>query len=92
MPAHRIASVFLLYEQAIGGNTALALLLTTSSNLLGILTMPFVLCAVLGAGSAAGAIKPVALLITLVQSILIPLSIGAGIRAFLPGKPQTLKS
>ena len=72
--------------QAVEGNTALALLLTSGSNLLGILTMPFMLCAVLGAGDVGGAIKPIALLITLVQSILVPLSLGAGMRAFVPGE------
>lgn len=70
--------------QAVDGNTALALLLTSGSNLLGILTMPFVLCAVLGGGTFGNAIEPVALLKTLVQSILIPLSLGAAARAFLP--------
>ena len=75
-----------MLPQAIGGNTALALLLTIGSNLLGILTMPFVLCAVLGAGDIASAIKPVALLFTLVQSILVPLSVGAAARAFIPGR------
>ena len=75
--------------QAVGGNTALALLLTSGTNILGILTMPFVLCAVLGAGDVGSAIRPLALLLTLIQSILIPLSIGAGIRAFVPGEARS---
>ena len=63
----------------------MALLLTVGTNLLGILTMPFMLYLVLGGASTGGALSPVALLITLVKSILIPLAIGAAARAFVPG-------
>lgn len=71
--------------QAVGGNTALALLLTVGSNLVGICTMPFVLCAVLGAGRGAVQIAPGPLLRSLVRTILTPLLAGAAARAFIPG-------
>ena len=48
--------------QAVGGNSALALLLTVGSNVVGIFTMPFVLCAILGASSAAVQLSPAPLL------------------------------
>lgn len=61
------------------GNAALALLLTVSSNLLGIFTVPFALQLVLRAASDAR-IDAVALLEKLVISILIPLAIGKAVR------------
>jgi hypothetical protein len=70
----------------VGGNTALALLLTVGTNLAGIFTMPFVLAAVLGGGGGGGvAIAPRPLLAALVQTILAPLLAGAAARAFIPG-------
>lgn len=74
--------------QAVGGNTALALLLTVGSNLLGIFTMPFMLAAVLGAGSGAVQIAPAPLLRSLVKTILTPLLLGAAARASIPGERQ----
>lgn len=72
--------------QTVGGNTALALLLTVASNLLGIFTMPFVLCQLLGSTSgAAVTLKPGPLLQNLLKTILVPLLIGASIRAVVPG-------
>jgi len=71
--------------QAVGGNTALALLLTVGTNLAGIFTMPFVLAAVLGGGGGGVAIAPQPLLAALVQTILVPLLAGAAARAFIPG-------
>ena len=68
-----------------GGNTALALLLTVGSNLMGIFTMPFMLCAVLGAGRGAVQIPPAPLLRSLIRTILTPLLLGAAARAFIPG-------
>lgn len=73
-------------SQAVGGNTALALLLTVGSNLLGIFTMPFVLCAVLGAGGGAVQISPGPLLRSLLKTILLPLLAGAAARALVPGQ------
>lgn len=69
-----------------GGNTALALLLTVGTNLAGIFTMPFVLAAVLGGGGAGVAIAPGPLLRALVQTILVPLLVGAAAHAFVPGR------
>ena len=71
--------------QAVGGNAALALLLTVGTNLAGIFTMPFVLCSLLGAGRQALALAPGALLRNLLRTILAPLLVGAAARAFVPG-------
>ena len=73
--------------QTVGGNTALALLLTVASNLLGIFTMPFVLCQLLGSTSgSAVSLKPGPLLQNLLKTILVPLIVGASFRAAVPGK------
>ena len=71
--------------QTVGGNTALALLLTVSSNLLGIFTMPFLLCRLLGATGSAVTVQPGPLLANLVKTILLPLLGGAFMRATIPG-------
>ncbi len=72
--------------QAVGGNAALALLLTVGTNLAGIFTMPFMLCWLLDTGSSSVALSPGPLLQSLVKTILVPLLIGAGARAFIPGQ------
>ena len=72
--------------QTVGGNTALALLLTVSSNLLGIFTMPFLLCQLLGSSGSAVTLKPGPLLLNLLKTILVPLLFGATIRATSPGQ------
>jgi solute carrier family 10 (sodium/bile acid cotransporter), member 7 len=68
---------------AVGGNAALALLLTLTTNLLGIFTLPYVLSGLL---HTAGGVElpPGPMLRTLVEQILVPLGIGVGIRAALP--------
>lgn len=71
--------------QAVGGNTALALLLVIATNVAGIFTMPFVLAAVLRGGGSGVALAPVPLLRQLLQSILAPLLIGVSARALVPG-------
>jgi sodium/bile acid cotransporter 7 len=80
--------------QQLGGNVSLALLLTVTSNILGIFTMPFILPHILAAapaiagGSAAAAgsvLEPLPLLVQLVQTILLPTLLGAAIRGFVPG-------
>lgn len=71
--------------QAVGGNTALALLLTVGTNLAGIFTMPFVLSAILGTGASAIHIDPAPLLRALIETILVPLLAGMAARAFIPG-------
>lgn len=89
--------------QQLGGNVSLALLLTVSSNILGIFTMPFILPHILAAAPAAAAgasqglstgaavLQPLPLLLQLCKTILVPTLIGATIRGFLPGEEQ-LKS
>ncbi len=79
-----------LWLQAVGGNTALALLLTVGTNLAGIFTMPFMLCWLLDTGNSAVALSPGPLLHSLVKTILVPLLIGAAARAFIPGQHRSL--
>ena len=69
-----------------GGNAALALLLTVGTNLAGIFTMPFLLCALLDTGTSSVALSPGPLLQSLVKTILVPLLIGGGARALIPGQ------
>jgi predicted Na+-dependent transporter len=73
---------------------SLALLLTVVSNVLGIFTMPFILPHVVaasalgaagGSSSTAGMLDPVALMLQLCQTILLPTFIGAMIRGIVPG-------
>lgn len=71
--------------QAVGGNTALALLLTIGSNIVGIFSMPFMLSALLGAGAGAVHIAPKPLLQALLKTILAPLMLGALARAMIRG-------
>ncbi|KAG2432615.1 hypothetical protein HXX76_008955 [Chlamydomonas incerta] len=88
--------------QVLGGNTALALLLTISTNLASVFTLPFLLpwalkttasiggfgaAAAAAGGSAAAAVRldPVPLLVQLVQCILLPTLLGAGVRASSEG-------
>lgn len=71
--------------QAVGGNTALALLLVIATNIAGIFTMPFMLAAVMRGGSSGVALEPIPLLLSLVQSILLPLMVGVAARGLLPG-------
>eukprot|EP01025_Chloroclados_australasicus_P030149 TRINITY_DN3022_c0_g2_i1.p2 TRINITY_DN3022_c0_g2~~TRINITY_DN3022_c0_g2_i1.p2 ORF type:complete len:458 (-),score=31.59 TRINITY_DN3022_c0_g2_i1:256-1497(-) len=68
--------------QAVGGNTALALLLTISTNVIGVFTMPFFVSAVVQASGVR--IDPVPLLINLIKTILVPTMFGASIRAIFP--------
>lgn len=74
-----------ILPQAVGGNAALALLLTVGTNLVGIFTMPFMLCWLLGAGNSAVSLAPGPLLRSLMRTILAPLLVGAAARAFVPG-------
>ena len=72
--------------QAVEGNVALALLLTTGTNLLGIATVPFLMYTLLGTGDLGGVLDPVQLLVSLIKTILVPLLLGATARALVPGK------
>ncbi|KAH9557854.1 hypothetical protein CY35_07G106600 [Sphagnum magellanicum] len=65
--------------QLAGANTALALALTVTSNLLGIFTMPYMLSALVGHGSGVS-LPAGPLLKALVEILLIPLLIGKFIR------------
>lgn len=82
-------AVFVSCLQQVGGNVALALLLTVSSNMLGIFTIPFLMPALLGSGAGAVQLSPLPLLKQLVQTILVPTLIGASLRGFVPGNCHT---
>ncbi|GLC58594.1 hypothetical protein PLESTB_001378400 [Pleodorina starrii] len=86
--------------QVLGGNTALALLLTIATNLTSVFTLPFILpwalqtsaslggfCVGGGSGGAAAAVQldPVPLLVQLVQCILLPTLVGSSLRGVSPG-------
>lgn len=73
-----LSSGIALTQQA-RGNTALALLLTVTTNLLGVFTIPFVLAIVLGAVGAVD-LSAQGLLVKLCLTILVPLMAGRLLR------------
>lgn len=78
-----LSSGVLLTRQA-KGNFALALLLTVTTNLLGVITVPFMLSALLGSTAGMVSIDPLPLLYKLALSILLPLAVGKGVRELAP--------
>mmetsp|Transcript_31124 Transcript_31124/g.73990 ORF Transcript_31124/g.73990 Transcript_31124/m.73990 type:complete len:428 (-) Transcript_31124:193-1476(-) len=68
--------------QAVGANTALALLLTVVTNCAAVFVMPFTLLAALG---SAVALSPGPLLASILQTVTAPLMIGIAARRFVPG-------
>lgn len=72
-------------SQAVGGNVAVALLLTVASNTLGVFTMPLLLPALLGGSLGGAGLESAPLLRTLVVAVLIPTALGAAARAYIPG-------
>ncbi|CAN0218663.1 unnamed protein product [Discosporangium mesarthrocarpum] len=72
-----------------GGNDALALLLTVTTNLLGVATSPFFVKAVVNAGSAS--IDAVQLLVKLIINVLVPLVVGKLIREYVSGVKPWVK-
>jgi sodium/bile acid cotransporter 7 len=83
-------SAGITFTQAAGGNVAVALLLTVTSNMLGVFTMPFVLPAMLGGSLGGARLEPGPLLVRLIYSVLIPTIIGAAIRSSVPGENGAL--
>lgn len=69
---------------AAGGDAALALVLTLASNVLGVVTTPLAVAAVLG-GGVAGGLDPGPLLKTLASAVAAPLAVSAALRASVPG-------
>jgi predicted Na+-dependent transporter len=65
------------------GNAALALMLCAISNLLGIVTVPFFLKAVISSASSVS-LNAVSLLVNLVLTIAFPLVLGKLIQSFVP--------
>lgn len=72
-----------------GGNDALALLLTVTTNLLGVVTVPFFVKAVVKSGDAS--IDGVSLLVKLIINVLIPLVVGKVFREAVPGAKDWVK-
>lgn len=70
---------------AAGGDSALALVLTLASNLLGVITTPLAVALVFGGGG--GALDPTPLLKTLLRAVALPLATGAALRANIPRLP-----
>lgn len=66
--------------QAVGGNTALSILLTVSSNVISIFTVPLMLTTVL-ATSDTIVFDAIELIKSLVRTVLLPLLLGASLRA-----------
>lgn len=72
---------------------SLALLLTVTSNILGIFTMPFILPHIAQAAALTGpsattaqvVLEPLPLMLQLCQTILVPTLLGASIRGLIPG-------
>lgn len=64
--------------------------MVVATNIAGIFTMPFMLAAVVKGGSTGVALEPIPLLLSLVQSILVPLVIGIAARSFVPGSLPVL--
>eukprot|EP00903_Cladosiphon_okamuranus_P008764 g8396.t1 len=73
-----------------GGNDALALLLTVTTNLLGVVTVPFFVKVVIRAGNDAK-IDAVELLVKLIITVLVPLVIGKVIRETVAGAKPWVK-
>jgi predicted Na+-dependent transporter len=73
------------FTTAVGGNVAVALLLTVLSNLAGVFTMPLLLPALLGPAIGGAVLERGPLLARLVSCVLVPTLVGAAARAFVPG-------
>lgn len=72
------------------GNAALALMLTVTSNLIGIVSTPFLLKAIFDSSNAS--LDAVDLLIKLLLTILLPLAVGKAAQTLVPGiKPRIKK-
>lgn len=65
--------------QAVGANTAMSILLTISSNIISIFTIPLMLALVL-ATSDAITFDVIALIHSLIRTVMIPLLVGAALR------------
>ena len=64
----------------------MAILLTVSSNLLAVFTLPLVLPLVLGSVAGGLVLDPRALFLQLVQLVLVPTVVGAAARGLVPGR------
>ena len=67
--------------QTVGANTAMSILLTSTSNIVAVFTMPIVVSQML-AVSGSLSMDAGAMTLKLVKSVLLPLLVGASLRAF----------
>ncbi|KAL4447317.1 hypothetical protein ABPG77_007350 [Micractinium sp. CCAP 211/92] len=70
---------------ASGGNAAVALLLTVTTNMLGVFSIPSMLSVVLGSGAGVASFDTLTLFRNLVLTVLLPLLGGAALQAIIPG-------
>jgi len=77
---------------ALGGNVAMSILLTVSSNMLAVFTLPLVLPHVMGSGASCMPLDPAVLRKQLVLLVLLPTIVGATIRACVPGVAKAVDS
>lgn len=66
--------------QTVGANTAMSILLTTTSNIVAVFTMPYVVSMLLASGSLS--LDAGQMTVRLVKSVLLPLMVGAALRSF----------
>jgi predicted Na+-dependent transporter len=67
--------------QSVGANTAMSLLLTATSNILGVFSVPFMVAALLASTSTV-TFDPVLMVLKLATTVLAPLAVGAALRSF----------
>eukprot|EP00798_Chlamydomonas_sp_ICE-L_P007402 gene7402-530_t len=70
--------------QQVGGNVAMAILLTVTSNVVAVFTMPHVVAFVLGSVAGGFNLDPQALCWQLIQLVLVPCTAGALVRGLVP--------
>ncbi|KFM29246.1 hypothetical protein F751_1622 [Auxenochlorella protothecoides] len=89
-------STGVVLTQAVRGNAAVALMLTVSSNLLSVLSVPLLLRWVLGSAAGAASFSPLAICLGLARTVVAPLLAGVAISRAAAGRlplgPGTLAS
>lgn len=75
------------HPQAVRGNAAVALMLTVSSNLLSVLSVPLLLRWVLGSAAGAASFSPLAICLGLARTVVAPLLAGVAVQLAVPGVP-----
>ncbi|KAL6782040.1 hypothetical protein ACKKBF_B10430 [Auxenochlorella protothecoides x Auxenochlorella symbiontica] len=80
-------STGVVLTQAVRGNAAVALMLTVSSNLLSVLSVPLLLRWVLGSAAGAASFSPLAICLGLARTVVAPLLAGVAVQLAVPGVP-----